>query len=267
MDLCRLTFGDYWSSLQTTALTRKRPDAGNANPEIMAIKNKRFIAMQEPDANEPINTSRMKQFSGEDIIEARGLFQDQEKFKVTGKLFMMTNKLPPIHAMDNGTWRRLRVIPHVSLFKDPGDPAINPAKNIFEKDLHLESKLYHWRTAFLGLLVHYYETRYLEHGLKEPACVTAASNKYKEDNDIFNKFFEENFIRDPIGPPILAKEVKNTWRDWKRSQGRGVDLRENAVLERMKDFCGTGSSTKEFFGVRVIDDVPDISGALLRPVA
>jgi phage/plasmid-associated DNA primase len=183
-----------------------------------------------------------------------------------GKIFMSCNDPPEVSKMDNGTWRRLRVIPHVSLFKDPGDPAINPAKNIFEKDLHLESKLYHWRTAFLGLLVHYYETRYLEHGLKEPACVTAASNKYKEDNDIFNKFFEENFVRDPLAPPLLAKEVKNTWRDWKKSQGRGIEVRESSILERMKEACGAGSTDKEFNGVRVIDEVPDISGSLLRPV-
>jgi P4 family phage/plasmid primase-like protien len=261
------TFGDYGTALGTQVFTRKRPDSGAANPDIITVQKRRYIHMGEPDDDEKINTAIMKAWSGGDRIAARGLFAEQEKFSIMGKIFMSCNDPPEVSKMDNGTWRRLRVIPHVSLFKDPGDPAINPAKNIFEKDLHLESKLYHWRTAFLGLLVHYYETRYLEHGLKEPACVTAASNKYKEDNDIFNKFFEENFIRDPIGPPILAKEVKNTWRDWKRSQGRGVDLRENAVLERMKDFCGTGSSTKEFFGVRVIDDVPDISGALLRPVA
>jgi phage/plasmid-associated DNA primase len=123
-----------------------------------------------------------------------------------------------------------------------------------------------WRTAFLSLLVHYYETRYLEHGLKEPACVMAASNKYKEENDVFNKFFEENFARDGAAVPILAKEVKNIWREWKRSAGRGVDLRENAVLDRMKEMCGGGSTDKEFFGIRILDDSPDLSGALLRPV-
>jgi hypothetical protein len=100
VELMRKVLGDYVTSLQATALTRKRPDAGAANPEIMAVKNKRFIYLQEPDENEPLNTSRMKQFSGEDIVEARGLFADQSKFKITGKLHMMCNKLPPIPAMD-----------------------------------------------------------------------------------------------------------------------------------------------------------------------
>jgi phage/plasmid-associated DNA primase len=144
---------------------------------------------------------------------------------------------------------------------------INPARNIYEKDLFLESKIPHWREAFLALLVHYYENHYLEHGLKEPACVMAASNKYKEENDVFNKFFDENFVRDPAAAPILAREVKNIWRDWKRSMGRvAADLRENAVLDRMKEMCGAGSTDKEFFGIRVQDhEGPDLSGALLRP--
>jgi len=180
------------------------------------------------------------------------------------KIFISCNDMPPVSKMDNGTWRRVRVIPHLSIFKDPDDPAIDPAKNIYEKDLYLEGKIPHWRGAFLGLLVHYYEKHYLEHGLKEPACVMAASNKYKEENDIFNKFFEENFVRDSAAAPILAREVKNIWRDWKRSMGRAIDLREGAVLDRMKEMCGAGSTDKEFSGIRVMDEAPDLSGALLR---
>ena len=133
--LMRVTLGDYLTSLSTTAITRKRPDSGSANPDIIKIKNKRAIVMQEPDPNEPINTSRMKQFSGEDDVEARGLFQDQDTFKILGKLFMSCNKLPPIHTMDNGTWRRIRVLLFEALFVDKGDPRYNPSKNIFYKDM------------------------------------------------------------------------------------------------------------------------------------
>jgi P4 family phage/plasmid primase-like protien len=264
--LMELTFGDYGTALGTQVFTRKRPDSGAANPDIITVQKRRYIHMGEPDDDEKINTSIMKAWSGGDRINARGLFSEQEKFSIMGKIMMSCNDLPPVSKMDNGTWRRMRVIPHTSVFKDPGDAAIDPSKNIYEKDLYLEGKLPHWRKAFLSLLVHYYEMHYLEHGLKEPACVMAASNKYKEENDVFNKFFEENFARDGAAAPILAKEVKNIWRDWKRSMGRMIDLREGAVLDRMKEMCGAGSTDKEFFGIRVLDDGPDISGALLRPL-
>jgi P4 family phage/plasmid primase-like protien len=264
--LMEQTFGDYGTALGTQVFTRKRPDSGAANPDIITVQKRRYIHTGEPDDDEKINTSIMKQWTGGDRIAARGLFSDQEKFSIMGKIFMSCNELPPVSKMDNGTWRRLRVIPHLSVFKDHDDPDINPSKHIYEKDLYVESKIPHWRKAFLSLLVHYYEMHYLEHGLKEPSCVLTASNKYKEENDVFTKFFEENFVRDPAAAPLLSKEVKNIWRDWKRSMGRAIDLRENAVLDRMKEKCGAGSTDKEFFGIRVLDDAPDLSGSLLRPV-
>ena len=164
--------------------------------------------MGEPDAGEKLNTSLMKQLSGEDRVQARGLFSDQEKFNMMGKIFLSCNDLPPVSSMDNGTWRRIRVIPHVSTFKDPGDPAIDPSKHIYEKDLHLKTKLRHWRSSFLALLVHYYENYYLVHGLKEPDVVIAASNKYKEENDMFSSFFTECFVKEAGAGPVSAKGLE-----------------------------------------------------------
>jgi P4 family phage/plasmid primase-like protien len=262
--LMELAFGDYGTMLSTTVVTRKRPDSGAANPDIITVQKRRFIHMGEPDDDEKINTSIMKQFSGGDRVAARGLFAEQEKFSIMGKIFMSCNELPPVSKMDGGTWRRLRVIPHVSMFKDPGDPLIDPAKNIYEKDLSLEGKLVRWRVSFLSLLVHYYETRYLAGGLKEPDCVVAASNKYKEENDLFMLFFNDNFVKDPSESSTLeAREVRNIFRDWKKSGGRAYEMKEMVVLERMKDMCR--SNGKTFWGLKVAEQVrTDLSGATAR---
>lgn len=259
--LMEFTFGDYQTSLQTTVLTRKRPESGAANPDMITTKCKRYIYMGEPDAGEKLNTSRMKQLSGEDRVEARGLFSDQEKFNMMGKIFLSCNDLPPVSSMDNGTWRRIRVIPHISTFKDPGDPLIDPSKHIYEKDLHMKTKLRHWRTAFLALLVHYYDTHYLAHGLREPDCVVSASNKYKEENDMFSQFFAENFVKEIGAGPVTAKEVRNIFRDWKKALGRSCDLKDAQIMERMKVVCANGSTEKEFWGIRVVEEAEDLSGA------
>jgi P4 family phage/plasmid primase-like protien len=248
------TFGDYQTSLHTAILTRKRADAGSANPDLITMKCKRYMYMNEPDNGEKLNTANMKQMSGEDKIQARGLFSDQEKFSVMGKIFMSCNDLPPVGTMDNGTWRRIRVIPHTSTFKDPGDPAIDPSKHIYEKDFHLTSKILKWRTAFLSLLVHYYDTVYLVHGIQEPDIVKAASDKYKETNDVFMTFFTENFVVAQGEGPIHSKEVKKIFREWKKHLGRACDLKEQDVVERMAKQCGGTSTDKEFWNVRVQTD-------------
>ena len=264
-NLMEYVFGDYQTSLQTTVLTRKRPESGAANPDMITVKARRYIYMGEPDPGEKLNTSRMKQLSGEDRIEARPLFGDQEKIGMMGKLFLSCNDKPEISSMDNGTWRRIRVIPHISVFKDPGDPTIDETKHIYPKDLTLKHKLREWRVAFLSMLVHYYETEYLPHGLKEPSVVMEASNKYKEENDTFMKFFGERFVKEDGVPPLTAAVVRQQFRDWKAAnRGVRVELKEAQVMDRLRMMGSAGSTDKLFYGLRVnTEETVDISGSHL----
>lgn len=253
VDLMKYTFGDYCSSLSATALTRKRPDSGAANPDIIAIKNKRFIYLQEPDDREPLNTSRMKQFSGEDVVEARGLFEDQQRFRITGKLFMMCNRLPPITAMDRGTWRRIRVLLFGSKFVDSSDPDLkNNRPNVFLRDNDLDAKLRIWREAWLALLVHVYESQYLVRGLEPiPAMIMDESNKYKESFDQYGKFKAERMvdmrdstrlgIREVGDEKITLKEVNVAYKNWTtQNQGAltGKPLNKQEIQNRLDEDFG-----------------------------
>lgn len=241
MDLMTYVLGDYITSIQSTVLTRKRPDSGAANPDVIVTKCKRFIYMQEPDAKEPINTSRMKQFSGEDLVEARALFGDQEKFKIMGKLFMMCNDLPPIYSMDNGTWRRIRVVPFVSTFRSPEHADWKTGKpHIYLKDENLGLKLKEWRQSFMSLLVHIYETQYLKTGLHpEPAVILQESNKYKADYDVFARFCHER-IRREDGNRVDFKEINRIFKRWCQENGIKKGLNESELWNRVLDSSDIG---------------------------
>ena len=236
VELMRLTLGDYITSIQSTVLTRKRPDSGAANPDVIVTKCKRFIYMQEPDAKEPLNTSRMKQFSGEDMVEARALFGDQEKFKIMGKLFMMCNDLPPIYSMDNGTWRRIRVVPFESTFRSPEHADWKSGRpNIYLKDEFLDIKLREWRESFLSLLVHIYETQYLKTGLHpEPSIVLRASDSYKESFDVFAKFCSER-IRREDNSRVEFKDLKRVFQLWRKDCSIKANLSDGELWNRCQD--------------------------------
>ena len=254
VDLMRYTFGDYSSSLQATALTRKRPESGAANPDIISIQNQRFIYLAEPDDKEPLNTSRMKQFSGEDVVEARGLFEDQQRFRITGKLFMLCNKLPPVHAMDRGTWRRIRAVMFPSLFVDESAPELHQGKpNVFlrNNDLDTDLKKTEWRQAWLGLLVHVYETEYLKRGLEPiPASVMQESNKYRETFDQYGKFKAERLVdfRDVRAgltefgdETALLKDITSSYTTWTRqNEGTlpGKRLTKQELQARLEEDFG-----------------------------
>jgi P4 family phage/plasmid primase-like protien len=272
VDLMRFTFGDFSSSLQATALTRKRPDSGAANPDIVAIKNKRFIYLQEPDDKEPLNTSRMKQFSGEDVVEARGLFEDQQRFRITGKLFMMCNRYPPIHSMDKGTWRRIRVITFGSEFVENSDPRLkNGTKNIFARDKDLDRKLMRWREAWLSLLVHVYETQYMVRGLEPiPESVLEQSNKYKESFDMYGKFKAERMVdfRNPKqkltefgDEEATIKDMTRAYTKWtKANEGilSGNKLSKQELQNRLDEDFGT-LQVGVYKRVKVFDDEDDMA--------
>jgi P4 family phage/plasmid primase-like protien len=253
LELMRMVLGEYQSGLAPTALTRKRPDSGAANPDIIAIKNRRFIYLQEPDDREPLNTSRMKQFSGEDVVEARGLFSDQEKFKISGKLFMLCNTLPPIHAMDRGTWRRIRVIPFESKFVAEGElgyeDLLTGKPNVFPKDVFLDEKLKKWREAMLSLLVEIYEKVYCKEGLKEPAIVRQASLDYKNQFDSFAKFCSDR-IRKVPEETTEFNVLTRAYKAWVEFQGGiGKRLNNTELRKRREEEYGAPRDGKFFKGI------------------
>ena len=264
IDLMSKTFGEYQETLATTALTRKRADAGSANPEMIVLKCKRFVSMVEPDEGEKINTSIMKQLSGEDVLKARGLFQDQDQFVVMARIFMSCNDLPPVSSMDNGTWRRLRVVPHVAKFVDPGVPT-DPALHVYTKDLLLEGKIARWRPYFAGMLVWYYENRYLRGGLKETHHVTAASNKYKEENDAFAAFAQDCLVREP-GAEARTNDVLVRYKEWSRFNPGKKVLQKKDIVQKLTDTFGkpVDSAGRVYAGVRIIEEgEEDLSGNVI----
>jgi len=262
VDLMVMTLGDYQSSLQSTALTRKRPESGAANPDIMSIKNKRFIYMQEPDDREPLNTSRMKQFSGEDAVEARALYGDQDRFKVAGKLFMMCNSLPAINTMDRGTWRRVRLIPIESKFVNPGDKELGQP-NVFLKDMNLNVKLKRWRESFFGLLVHIYVTEYAvsDNGTLEPApeVVMNESLKYREAFDSYAKFrFGRMRVDRNSDEKVTLSDIWRAYRYWYEAVGgAGKKLTQADLNRRLEDEFGKPKESKFYSGLFVFNTEED----------
>lgn len=217
IDLIKSAFGDYQDILEHTVLTRKRGGSSNATPELADKQGKRFIVMQEPEEDDKLSVGFMKQLCGGDMIAVRALFKEQHKYKPQFKLVMVCNNLPDIPAQDEGTWRRVCVIPFEAEFVD-GEPA---TKYQFKKDKSLEDKIKTWNVAFMWLLVKKYYPIYIKEGiskLNEPSEVKMKTNKYRHDNDIYSEFIDDMYVRtrnsvDTIPLNEFYSEFKNWYRD------------------------------------------------------
>lgn len=259
IELMSKTFGEYQETMGTTAITRKRPDSGAANPDLVVLKCKRFVSMSEPDEGEKINTASMKQLSGEDVVKARALFQDQDQFVIMARIFMLCNDLPPVTSIDGGTWRRLRVIPHVAHFVDADQPT-DPANHVYYKDLTLDGKIARWRPYFASILVWYYQNRYLRGGLKETEHVTAASKKYKEDNDAFSAFCKECIVKE-AGEELRVNEVVSRYKEWTKYNVGKKMLTKPVIIQKLGEMFGAAIQGGSIFpGARLAFGEEDISG-------
>lgn len=250
------TLGDYAKTISVVVFTRKRPDSSQHNADIVRLRGARYIYTGEPEINEKINAPLMKQWSGGDAVSARGMFQDQDELKIMGRIFLACNDLPTITSMDGGTWRRIRVIPHVAKFIGPGDPVPDiPAEHIHARDDSLTSKFktHEMRVAYLGILVYYYENYYLKHGLTEPDCVKSASDTYKHENDVFAAFAEETFVKEIGAGPIKFTDIISRFDIWKRTMPGASLLKRAQIIERLKAISAKGSSDKEFYGLKFRD--------------
>ena len=123
IELFESAMGTYCAKLPHTIITQKRPASNAAAPELLRTKGRRFVCLQEPDDNEKIQVGFMKELTGGDKIQARGLYKEPVEFKPQFKMLLTCNHLPRIPSDDGGTWRRLRVVEFTFKFvEDPQEP-------------------------------------------------------------------------------------------------------------------------------------------------
>jgi len=202
--------GDYFYSPSIQLLTRKRGSSSNASPELIKLKGIRIAVLQEPEFDDQIHPSLMKQLTGNDWIEARELYCSPIKFKPQLSLVMACNDLPKVPSSDGGTWRRMRVLQFKSKFVD------NPTKDgEYPVDPTLQSQIETLGEAFMSILIHYYNKLKKNKNLyKEPPEVNQYTSDYKKDNDVIQDFIDENVEEGGDKDHLKTVDVYNTYLPW-----------------------------------------------------
>lgn len=93
----------------------------NVKPEMAELKGKRLIIASELEEGTRLNTGMVKQLCSVDAIEAEKKYKDPFHFDPSHMLVLYTNHLPKVTANDDGTWRRLIVIPFNAKIKGKSD--------------------------------------------------------------------------------------------------------------------------------------------------
>ncbi len=171
--------GSYSGNMSADALTVncKR----NVKPELAELKGKRLIIAAELQEGMRLNTSVVKQLCSTDPVFAEKKFKAPFSFEPSHTLVLYTNHLPKVSASDDGTWRRLIVIPFHAKITGASD-----RKN------YTQFLVDHAGGAVLSWLIEgAQKVIAADFQVDTPQCVREAIGSYREDNDWLGRFLEE----------------------------------------------------------------------------
>jgi len=172
--------GNYSGKISSEALTSncKR----NVKPEMAELKGKRLVIASELEEGTRLNTGMVKELCSIDPIEAEKKYKDPFHFEPSHTLVLYTNYLPKVSTNDDGTWRRLIVIPFNAKITGKSDIK-NYSDYLFDNA----------GPAILSWIIEGAE-KAIRKGFKFtlPEAVREAIDAYREDNDWLGQFVEEH---------------------------------------------------------------------------
>lgn len=171
--------GTYAGTISADALTvgcRR-----NVKPEIAELKGKRLIIAAELEEGVRLSTSILKQLCSTDQVRGEKKFKDPFDFTPSHTVVLYTNHLPKVGASDDGTWRRLIVIPFHAKIEGSSDVK-NYADYLYE---HAAPSIMAWIIEEARKVIA------ANHKLKKPAVVEKAIEQYRGMNDWMGIFLEE----------------------------------------------------------------------------
>lgn len=153
----------------------------NVKPEMAEVKGKRLLIAAEMQEGARLNDSTVKQLCSTDDIFAEKKYKDPFSFSPSHSLVLYTNHLPRVSASDDGTWRRLIVIPFNAIIEGKSDIK-NYGDYLY---LNAAESILAWIIEGAKKVID------LEYKFPVPVVVQKAIDDYRSQNDWFGNFLAE----------------------------------------------------------------------------
>lgn len=204
------TVGSYGHKLNISVLTEKIKSG--ANPEVNNLHQKRWVVSNEPNDNESILAGNIKRLTGDDVIDARGLYSSNGKTKLALTLVLELNKMINLQGrVDDAIVERLVGVRFPNFFtNDIQELENNPnAKkgNKFYKTHDFRIKYKHALFKFL-----------LDTPNELYVCQKAKNDtrEYLLDNDDMYNWFIDNYEKTDDKTAFI--KIKDLYLNWKESE-------------------------------------------------
>lgn len=217
--------GDYAGTINIESLLAGNVRSGQgSSPDLAKLPGVRLLRVTEPEEGAQLAEAMVKRMTGGDPIDARHNYGPFFTFKPIFKLSFQGNYKLKIRGTDAGIWGRMRLVAwDVTVPDKEQDPEL-PAKLEAEGPGILNRLL-------AGLL------QYQVHGLAEPAAVTEATQKYRDDSDPVGQFLAM-CVRPSPGSRVGSRALHIVYAAWARWTGNvdraGRPYSEKALTEKLE---------------------------------
>lgn len=171
--------GDYYGSIASDVLTTSIKRDKQA--DLAELRGRRLVIAAETKAGDRLDESTIKRMCSTDKINACKKYKDPFDFTPSHTLVIYTNNLPKVATVDDGTWRRIIVIPFKHKFVGKEDIK-NYAEVLVEE---AGEYILYWLIEGAK--------KAIDHGfhVEPPEEVVEAINGYKEQSDTVSLFLSE----------------------------------------------------------------------------
>lgn len=202
--------------------------------EIASLYGKRVASCAELGDGQKLDEAKVKRITGGDPIRCRRMHEDWWTFTPTHTIFMSGNHKPNVSGVDNGIWRRVKLIPWTVMIADADIDKALPSKLLAELPGILA-----W--AVRGCL------EWQRIGFSEPELVKAATAEYRRESDLVGQFLEANTVCDSEGR-LALRTLRERYESWCKDNGYET-LGGRRFNERLRERGAVKCSVRQGAGV------------------
>lgn len=239
MNILKFILGEYAGTMNSEILMpRSEPNLrGQAE-----LAGKRLVVLTEPGSKQKIDSSKLKELTGNDEVVGCRVYERQFTFSPSWLFLCPTNYKPQCHETDEGVWRRILLVPfEKNITEELAKVEKKPDPDFFEKLQAEAMGIFKWLTDG--------SQKYFKHkDFAVPEWIKELTAEYRESQDVFNVFVTENFAK-AEGLEISMKEFVRIARDNGLGFFKRAEIRTKLdAMEGVRCFRGiAGARTNVWF--------------------
>ena len=209
--------GDYTGYINIDVITTK---GSNDKAALATLRGKRLVIAGELEEGRRLSAATVKKLASTDPFQVEEKYKQPEIVKPSHTLCLFTNHLPRVSSTDNGTWRRIIVIPFNAVI-EPSN-SIQNLGDVLAKSA--SSAILEW--ALEGA------RRFAANDfhLDIPKCVQVVTAEYRQSEDLVQRFIDECCEISP-GARIKASVLYAEYKTWAENAGEYIRCEKDFAAE------------------------------------